>query len=236
MKKITALFPMLFVLIIAQAQTKNFIDKPYIDITGFADSMVVPDEIYIRIVVSEKDTKDKISVEEYESRMIDSFKIMGINIETDLTTTDIGSNYQHYLLKKKDIVKTKNYILKVNNAVMATKVFILLEDLEITNVSINSVSYSDEVTVKNITRIKAAENAKQKAAILTKTLNQNVGALLYISEAEAIQPVNLNGRIQGLIIRGANTKAGGYDKKLPPKIEFEKIKISTTVSAKFEIK
>ncbi|MDA3891149.1 MAG: hypothetical protein PF517_05735 [Salinivirgaceae bacterium] len=46
----------------AQTGTKNFIDQNYIEVTGKAELNVVPDEIFLKILISEKDTKNKISV------------------------------------------------------------------------------------------------------------------------------------------------------------------------------
>ena len=39
---------------------------PYIETIGKVDSLVVPDKIYLNIIISEKDTKGKIPVEEQE--------------------------------------------------------------------------------------------------------------------------------------------------------------------------
>ena len=91
-----------------QAQTKNYIDQPYIEVSGYADSLVTPNEIYIRINISESDTRDKIPVEESESKMVAGLKALGINTEKDLTTNDLGSNYRFYLLKQKDVLKTSS--------------------------------------------------------------------------------------------------------------------------------
>ncbi len=55
--KLTAIFISLF--FAGQAQMKNFIDQPYIEVAGNADTLVTPDEIYISIEISEKDTKTK---------------------------------------------------------------------------------------------------------------------------------------------------------------------------------
>ena len=66
MRKILYLFCLLFPVILLQAQTKNFIDQPYIEVAGSADTLVTPDEIFIRINISEKDTKNKVSVEALE--------------------------------------------------------------------------------------------------------------------------------------------------------------------------
>jgi len=63
--------------------------------------------------------------------MIECLKSLGLIPEKDLSTNDPGSNYRLYLLKQKGIMKFKQYILKVINAITATKVYMLLEDLDI---------------------------------------------------------------------------------------------------------
>ena len=46
------------------SQTKNFIDQPYLETSAKADTLVIPDRIYLDILISEKDTKDKKSIED----------------------------------------------------------------------------------------------------------------------------------------------------------------------------
>ena len=102
------------------SQTKNFIDQPYLEVTGEADTLITPNQIFIKIVIAERDNKDKISMEDQESKMLKAFKSLNINTETDLSTSDILSNYRFYLLKQKDILKTKEYVLKVADAATAS--------------------------------------------------------------------------------------------------------------------
>lgn len=44
----------------AQTGEKNFIDQNYVEVTGTAELEIVPDEIYLRIVISEKDKGKKV--------------------------------------------------------------------------------------------------------------------------------------------------------------------------------
>ena len=65
-------FKILFLLLISNSvfsQTKSFIDLPYVETSVKVDTLVIPDRIYLTIVISEKDTKGKVSVEELEKRM-----------------------------------------------------------------------------------------------------------------------------------------------------------------------
>jgi hypothetical protein len=218
------------------SQTKNFIDQPYIEVEGHADTLVIPNEIFIKIVISERDSKDRTSVEETETKMVDGLKKMGIDTEKDLTTNDLGSNYRFYFLKKKEIMKVKQYILKVPDAVTASKVFILLEDLDISNTSIERVNHSEIEKIKNMMSARAIENAKAKAITLTRPLGQGIGAAINITEQDILSnsPNNMVGKLAGIQLSGTST----FDKMNGelPKIEFERIKVSAGVNVKFILK
>lgn len=221
---------------VADAQTKNFIDQPYIEVSGSADTLVTPNRIFIKIVISERDSKNKVSVEESESQMITALKELGINTESDLTTSDMLSSYRFYILKQRDIFKTKEYILKVSSAAMASKVFLQLENLGISNASIDRVDHTELESIRNICRSKAIINAKEKAFAFANPLSQTVGNAIQITDNETNPGNQLQGKVEGLIIRGYGTTLKEVRRDDIPKIEFEKIKVSSTISAKFILK
>lgn len=229
--KLIAFFILTFY--VGQAQTKNFIDQPYIEVSGSADTLVTPNEIFIRIFLSEKDTKDKVSLEELETKMASALKDLGIDIEKNLTVGDMSSSFKFYLMKNKDVFKSKVFTLKVTNALTASQVFIRLEELGISNTSIERVDHSDLENIKNTMRTNAIANAKTRAIALTKPLNQSIGLAIHISDAENYnQP--LQGRVAGIQIRGY-ASASNANKELP-KIEFEKILVTANINAKFILK
>ena len=141
MKKLT-LFILLIIATKSISQTKTFIDVPYIETSAKVDTLVIPDRIYLNISITEKDTKGKVSVEELESKMNEKFKSMGINIETQLSLNDLGSNYKKYFFKQQDILKNKNYTLLLYDAKISGKVLIALEEMEISNVILERTEYS----------------------------------------------------------------------------------------------
>ena len=215
-------------------QTKNFIDQPYIEVAGSADTLVTPNEIFIKIIITEKDTKNKVSVEEQENKMITCLKALNIQTEKYLTTSDMLSNFKSYFLKQKDILKTKEYLLKVSDAATVSKVFVELETLEISNVSIDKVEHSDYEKIKNECRTKAIESAKTKAISLTKPISQSIGNAIHILENDVKVDNFLEGRLAGIAVVGYGTQR--KENFESPKIEFEKIKISASVSVKFILK
>ncbi len=232
MKNLVATSLFIFLFLTGKSQTKNFIDQPYIEVNGSTDTLVTPDEIYIRIVISESDTHNRTSVEEQEIKMVNLLKSLGINTEKDLTTNDILSNFRYYLLRNKDILKTKQYKLKVKDALTATKVFIYLEGLGISNASIDRVDCSQKENIKNVMRSKAIENAKLSAIAMLTPLNQSIGNAIYIADNENYNEIDnpLQGRAAGVTAYSFKNKVS--EDQLPS-IEFDKIKIGANINVKF---
>ncbi|WP_028527116.1 SIMPL domain-containing protein [Runella limosa] len=233
-KLLSPLLCLLSVCTLTLAQTKNFIDLPYIEVSESKDTLVTPNLIYLKVVISEKDSRDKISLEEQEKKMVASLKGLGISIENDLTTSDIISNYKSYLFRPKEILKLKEYLLKVTTADMASKVIIKFEELGISNISIDQVEHSDIETIKNICRIKAIEKSRIRATSLTKAISQSIGNAIHITDNETNTDNILQGRVNGISIRGSSELyQAQYN---APNIEFEKIKISASVTVKYVLK
>ena len=231
--KLTTLFILTF--LAGQSQTKNFLDQPYLEVAGNADTLLTPNEIYIKIIITEKDTRDRISVEDQELKMYNALKALGIDAEKNLTTSDMSSNFKFYLLRSKDVMKSKQYILRVSDAVTASKVFIELENLGISNTSIERVDHSDLESIRNLLRSKAVKNARTRAIALTEPLKQTVGPAIHIADNEVYSNSNqLQGRLDEVVVvaYGIKKNAGAE----LPKIEFEKIKVASNINVKFMLK
>ncbi len=229
------LFLTILVLTFSQtfSQTKNFIDQPYVETSAKVDTLVIPDRIYLNISITEKDTKGKISVEELETKMNEKLKSLGIVTEKQLTLNDLSSNYKKYFLKQQDILKNKNYTLLVNNAKIAGRVIVALEEIEISNVVLEKTEYSKAEEMIMTLKSEAIVKAKNQAIAMTKPLNQKVGNAIFISDFSNIVNM-LSGRVSGIQIRGARSLEE-KDKYEPVNIEFEKIKIETEVKATFKL-
>ena len=113
----------LYIVSFVFSQTKNFIDQPYLETSAKVDTLVTPDRIYLDILISEKDTKDKKSIEELEILMEERLKSIGIDIKKQLTLNDLASNFKKYFLKNTDILKTKSYSLIVYDAKQQEELF-----------------------------------------------------------------------------------------------------------------
>lgn len=229
MKKILAFFAIIAMLQ-TKAQEKNFIDQPYLEVSGHADTLLVPNEIYLKIVLTEKDTRDRVSVEEQEKLLFETLKKLGVTLEKDLSLRDMSSSLKMYLLKNRDILKVKEYELKLSNANMVSRVFSSLEKVGISNTSIERVDHSQKESIAQLMKSRAMEDARTTAQSFVRPLGQEVGKAIFIQDNNTA-PVNfLAGKVAGLRIRGFSSLE---DEEAQPEIEFEKIKVEASVSVRF---
>ena len=210
-------------------QSKNFIDQPYLETTARVDTLVIPDRIYLSILITEADTKGKTSVEKLENKMADKLKTLGIDIEKQLTLTDLGSNFKKYFLRKVDVQKDKEYTLLVHDALTAGKVLMGLESIGISNVNLTKTEYSGLEKLKINLRQRAVVAAKIQGEAMVVPLDQKLGHALFISDLNT----GVQNRMTDRMVRVQMSKESDVDQ--PIEIEFEKIKIESTVNVKFAI-
>ena len=231
MKKLALALLVLFTLNISAQKT--FIDQPYIETSATIDTLIIPDRIHLNILLSEKDTKGKISLEELESKMIKKLAAIGIDTKKQLSITDLSTNFRKYFLKQQDVQKTKFYSLLIYDAQTAGKVALELEKENISNVSIDKLEYSLIEKLKLELKTLAIQKAKQNAIFLTKSTNQKVGALLFISDMQPIYNTMV-GQTSAIRIRGISSISGSQTYEMPD-IEFEKIKVTSSVNVKYKL-
>lgn len=234
MRKIIYLLLFLPCLIFAQTGQKNFIDQNFIEVTGKSEMEITPDLIYLKIMINEKDNKSKLSLSDREDNMISTLKKIGIDTSKDLTIKDMSSNFKYYLLTKNDILLSKEYQLLVKNGKTASRVFIELEKIGISSVSIDRLDNSKMESYRKEVKIDAIKAAKDKAESLATAVNQSIGRAIYIQELEHNFMNGVVAASNSIMVRGISSAA--YGSNVPPDIDFEKIKIEYSILCRFELK
>ena len=234
MKKSFLIFVMFFVWNLFSAQ-KNFLDQPYIEVSASADTLVVPDRIYVSITLNEADSKNKKSVEEQEKQLETILKKLKINTDKDLSVLGYSSDFKKYFLKGQNILKTKKYSLLVRNAYTLGNVIISLEEAGISNTEVEKVEYSKSEELLLDLKSEAVKKTRITADKLVKPLNQKVGKALHIY-ANGSQ--DMYGEELMVFQRGG--VPGGASKiyaseEFLRKLDFQKIKFSTTVYVKYQL-
>jgi hypothetical protein len=213
------------------AQSKSFLDVPYLETSAQVDTLVTPDKIYLNITIQEKDSKGRNSVEEQENKMAQRLKALGVDLDKQLVIKDLSSNFQKYFLRGKEVLKSKQYSLLVYSGKQAGEVLMALEQLDIANAFLEKTEYSkmDELELELKTR--AVKKAKLKANALTKPLGQKVGSALHI--ADNSQPYYP--RYNQAPMMEMKAVSADMGQAQPLDIDFEKIRVETTVNVKFAL-
>jgi hypothetical protein len=212
------------------SQSKNFIDQPYLETSVKTDTLVSPNQIYLSILISEKDTRGKISVEKLENKMAVELKSLGIDLNKQLSLLDLSSNFKKYFLKADNIQKTKSYSLLVYDGYTAGKVIQAMERINISNISIEKLTHSGIENLKLALKKKAVLKAKQNATVMIEPLGQKVGKALYIADISGYSNYRFQDESKQIRIRGAS-----IDNTEPLTVSFEKIKVESSITVRFSI-
>jgi uncharacterized protein YggE len=176
MKPILLLVCGFLLTISAYAQSNAFIE-----VTGSADSLVLPNQIYIRFGITEKETRTRVQLEEIELKIISGLRSIGIDPEIQLSIQDQLNNIRQYALKKNE-GSPREYTVKLYDSKSLVSTLNLLDNLGIQNVRMDRLEHYESPIVRSILSMRALENARQKAAKLALVNGQQIGAVLSIIE------------------------------------------------------
>lgn len=208
--------------VIAEKQT------PYVSVNGYSEIKVTPDEIFLSITLDESDTKGKVSLEEQRKAMFQALKRLKIDAEKQLSVVDMSSDY----FRRKSSLAATKYELKVGSATEARKVFEALDAVKISNVNVVRAQCSKMEEYRTEARKAAILNAKAKAAELAEAIGQSIGPCFEINDYNtSSQPIVVK-RVN--MMRAANMDSAVTEEAyVEPDIEFEQIKITYNLSARF---
>ena len=239
--KTTSLFLLLSVSLTVFGQTENESkESHHIEVIGKAEKSVVPDEIFISIVIREREEgKEKISVDQQEAALKEELLSIGVPLK-DLSLTDVDANYVRVRRTKKELSVKNEYVLKVGDASTVSQVFEKLDELKIVEAHISRVSHSKLPELQKEVRILAIKAAKDKAEYLLSAIDEKVGKPIYVYE----QSPSYNDDELGFNVRGARSVSnvvfldgvkvrGGSP--MSESIGFQKIKLQSSIYVKFEI-
>ncbi len=203
-------------------------NTPYVSVNGNSEIKVTPDEIFLSITLDESDTKGRVTLEEQRKAMFQALKRLNIDVEKQLTVVDMSSNY----FRRKSSLAATKYELKVGSATEARKVFEALDAVKISNVNVVRAQCSKLEEYRAEARKAAIRNAKSKAAELAEAIGQSIGACFEINDYNtSSQPIVVK-RVN--MMRAANMDSAVIEEAyVEPDIEFEQIKITYNVSARF---
>lgn len=238
----TTLYSFLFAAIFAFTSNAQVVNQetPFIEVTGTSDMEVVPDMIYLKVVLGEKNsgTKSKISIEEQEDSLKNALKKINIDL-SQLSLSDATSQYINVTWGKDNVLTTKEYTLLLKDAESLGKTLKELDRLKVSSAYISKVDHSEIIVFKQQVRISAMLAAKAKADYLLNSIGSETGKPLIIREQRVSNPQVIQGNMKMRGARSSNNSVyiDGYrQEEQESAIQFQKIKLQYSVYAKFEIK
>jgi len=234
MKNLTLIF-LLITSSLIYAQDIDYQKLPQIQTRATYTAEVQPDKITLSIILSEKSSKGKTSVEELEAILVTVLKQNNIDISKQLSIKDLYSNFQNYFLRKTDVQKTKTFYLEIDNANTATNILRDLAENNISNVRLVMIDYSKIEDLKIELKGKAVLKAKKQAEEMATALNQKVGPAIFISDAETNLSGYLGGTASGVNINGVNSIENYENQESNLDVSFDNIRVDVTVSVYFRL-
>jgi uncharacterized protein len=205
------------------AYTQN---NAFIEVTGSADSLVLPNQIYIRFGITEKEIRTKVQLEEIELKVISGLRSIGIDPEIQLSIQDQLNNIRQYALKKNDGYP-REYMLKLYDSKSLVSTLNLLDNLGIQNIRMDRLEHYEAPIVRSILSMLALENAKQKASKLATISGQQLGSVFSIIEEPAQSDTLLAKDAQiNMRLRKSDTNTENI-------IDLQRIQITSRLRVKF---
>ncbi|KQS34220.1 SIMPL domain-containing protein [Dyadobacter sp. Leaf189] len=223
----------------SQVKTEQLMQVPNIEVAGFAEIEVVPDEIYFNISLreyyaDEKNQKDKVVISTLEKQLVKAIADAGLPKES-LSISGVGG-YQDYVDKKKKpatFLESKQYELKVSSAEKLDIIMSKVESRGVNYANVSRVDHSKKEEFKKQVKIDALKAAKAKAEYLLASLDQKLGRVLEIKELDENlyfpQPMFAKANVRAFSAESA-------DAVTQSDVQYQKIKISYRMQAAFEIK
>lgn len=213
-------------------------EKPYIELNGKAEQEVIPNEIYINIVIRERYVnKEKQTIEIQEEKLKAALKEINIDL-SNLSLSDANADYVKVKFRTKDVLTKKDYTLKVTTATAVGQVFQQLDKIEITDAYISKVSHTKLDSLRREVRITAIKAAKNKADYMLAAIGEQTGKPLVINEVGTAQATQIYRQASMASYSNVRQLGEEEDKDSGGKaeIQFKKIKIECTIYVKFAIK
>ncbi|XOV68091.1 MAG: SIMPL domain-containing protein [Fluviicola sp.] len=209
--------------------------KPHIEVSGTARLEIMPDEIYVAITIREREEgRTTLTVEHQEYELKKALQDLGISLDL-LSLSDSESDFVKIRFRKKEVITTKSYSLKLATAEEVSNVFEKLDELKILDADIAKTERSDIVELRKQLRIDAIKAAKEKADYLLNAIGEETGHALEVREntLDYGYRFNYSNNIQRMSYAEEDSRE--FVDPLP-EIGFKKIRLEASIYVKFEIK
>lgn len=222
----------------AQQNNSNPFPKT-ITVTGSAEMEVIPDEVYVTVVLREYQKKGeaKKDIETIKSAFLESCRQAGIS-DSAISILSYSGYNSYYSLRKKqkdsDLFAGISYLIKFSNSEQMDNLVDKLDDQATQGFEISFTSHSRMTAFRKQLKIDAIKAAKAKAEYLTTAIDEQLGGAITVKEPEE---GNNNYSASNRAVNGANgISKYEYESFKSTGIVFRKIKLRYEVTVIFALK
>ncbi len=199
----------------------------YIEVSARAYRDVSPDEINIKIVLDENDTKGKMTINQLEQAMFAAVKKAGIDTK-NVTLADAAAGVKTYVLWKNQSRTRKDYLVKTDVSTLSA-LYKALDDNGIYNIAIASTRITKLEQITDSLRIEAIQKAKERATMLAGAIGQTVKEAILINSYDN----NVYDAVPMYTARTKSLNAAMVEET--PDVEFRTTKVEVNISARFRL-
>lgn len=210
------------------ASVRVFGQVDFIEIRGLGIVKVVPDQIYLRIRLAEKE-KYATDLAVKERRMLAELDRSGV-AQKDIVIKDMASNFRSPIFTYTGLVLSKEYIVCLYDIKSANLVIEALDKLKISDVWVDHLDHENLEDLKKECYVKAMLDAKSKAETLSGAINQSIGKALHIEEEPKASEAKAD---RTNVVYKAELAASR--EWLASSLAYDEIRLECTVIARFEL-
>lgn len=209
-----------------------------ITVAGSAEMELVPDEIYIQVILREyeKKGKGKIDIESIKKDFLNHVKRVGIADSLISIAAYDGYNQHPWWRKKNrkdELYASISYELKLKSSKQVDDIVNGLDDEATQDFFIQRTSLSRLPELRKQLKIAAVKSAKEKAEYLSAAINEKVGEAVNINEPHEYYVPYYNTRNSNAKMReGMATDMAAASEP----VDFRKIKLRYDVTVVFALK
>ncbi len=196
-----------------------------IEVSGTATINVEPDIFEFRIVLREyMDKNKKVSLDAIEKELLRALNNVNLPDSALRVENIFGHNWNDKKNTTGDFMAQKSFLLSLDDTKILNNLLEQLDEKAVMSVNISQATSSKITEYRNLARISALKNAKEKAENLLTALDEQLGKVLEIQDLsyEDDRPV----------AKMAMMESEEYQSS----IEYKMISIKSNIRAVFEIK
>ncbi len=214
-----------------------------IAVTGSAEMLVLPDEIYVQVDLREykKMGEEKMELDKIKADFLSTCRSIGIADSNIAVASFDGYNMANIWRRRKkdpDLFSSISYQLKFNNMKLIDALVDKLDDQATYNFNIVRTAHSKISEFRKQLKVMAVKASKEKALYLSESINEQLGQAITIKEPEEnnYSDGTLNTNVTSNTAYNFKLKGELNDKYADAGINYMKIKIRYEVNVLYALK